>query len=370
MKGTARAVGFLAGALVAAGLAFDLPSLLEPGVALGLLVLGARAWTAAATRGARVVRVRPRTTVIEGEPLELRFQLERGAVRPPGLALRDPLLSEDRQARRVDDGVIAFTAVWPRRGRKELGPTSLAIRDPLGLCERPLAAEGRASVLVLPRIEPIRVGADSGRGLGALGLLAEGAGSRRGAAELEIEIDGLRPYRRGSPASRIHWPTVARTGEMLELRLHAGAGGRPLVVVDSSAPAGPDELDSAVRAAASLAHRLAGTGGCGLALAGESRVLEIDSRLRGWPEAHARLALVDGGERTPRIRGGRSRGAVVFWVTAGSASPPRALGAAEAYLVHPLDGAAAGSVFTVAGCGARLVRDRQGARRTAVGAAA
>jgi uncharacterized protein (DUF58 family) len=268
------------------------------------------------------------------------------------------------------DGEVCFTASWPRRGRKELGPTSLAIRDPLGLSERLVHADGAGSVLVLPRIEPIRAGADSGRGLGALGLLAEGAGSRRGAAELEIEIDGLRPYRPGSPASRIHWATVARTGEMVERRLHAGAGGRPLVVVDSSGPPGRDALDRAVRAAASLAHRLAVAGGCGLALAGDARVLEIDSRLRGWPEAHARLALVEPGERPPRIRGGRSRGAVIFWVTAGPTSPPRALGATRTYVVRPLDGAETGSLFTVAGCGATLVRDRPGVPRRAIERAA
>lgn len=370
MNGTARAVGLLAAALVVAGLAFDLPSLYEPGAALALLAAGSAAWTAAASRDARLMRMRSRPTVIEDAPLELRFQLETGAVRPPGLALRDPLLSAGPLPVSAGAREVGFTASWPRRGRKDLGPTSLAIRDPLGLSERLVEADGAGSVLVLPRIEPIRAGADSGRGLGALGLLAEGAGSRRGAAELEIEIDGLRPYRPGSPASRIHWPTVARTGQMVERRLHAGAGGRPLVVVDSSGPFGRDELDRAVRAAASLAHRLAVAGGCGLALCGNARVLEIDSRLRGWPEAHARLALVEPSARPPRIRGGRSRGAVVFWVTAGRAPPPRALGTARTYVVRPLDDAGRAALFTVAGCGAKLVRDRSGAPRPAIETAA
>src|SRR5205823_5149782 len=118
----------------------------------------------------------------------------------------------------------------------------------LGLHARAVAAEGEGSVLVLPRLEPIEVEPSDGGSL-ALGLLAGGAAARRGTAPIEIEIDGLRPYRDGSPASRIHWPTVARTGEMIERRLDAGAGGRPLVILDASAPASEEALARAVRPA-------------------------------------------------------------------------------------------------------------------------
>jgi uncharacterized protein (DUF58 family) len=360
MTGASRAVGLLAAALIGAGLAFDLPSLYEPGTALALVIVGARIWVGLAARDARARRIRPRPTVAEDEGLELRFALRRGRVRPPGIELRDPLLREPVWAAATTDGEIGFTASWPRRGRKELGPTSIAVRDPLGLWGREVAAEGAASVLVLPRLEPIRAStASGGGGLGALGLLAEGASARRGAAAVEVEVDGLRPYRRGSPASRIHWPTVARTREMVERRLHAGAGARPLVVLDSSRATDDEALDRAVRAAASLAHQLGMAGGCGLAISGEVRVLEVDSRLRGWPEAHARLALVTRGERAPLLRGGRSRGAVVFWVTAGTGAAPRGLGAAEAFVVSPhSDAGRRAELFTVAGCAGRRLGER------------
>ena len=47
-------------------------------------------------------------------------------------------------------------------------------------------------------------------------------GRRLDASPAELEIDGLRPYREGAPASRIHWPTVARTRR----DARAPAGGR------------------------------------------------------------------------------------------------------------------------------------------------
>ncbi len=362
--GASRAVGILAAGLIGAGLAFDLAALYEPGIGLLLLIAGARLWVRAGSRGIRLRRVRSRPTVLEDEPLELRFSLEHGSLPPPGVELRDPRLDGPSGAASEPDHELSFTTSWGRRGRKRLGPTSVAIRDPLGLCEELVEEQGSASVLVLPRTEAIRIasGEGAGGGLGALGLLAEGSTARRGATAVEVEIDGLRPYRRGSPASRIHWPTVARTREMVELRLHAGAGARPLVVLDSSARADEAALDRAVRAAASLCHHLALGGGCGLLISGEVRLLEIDSRLRGWSEAHARLALVQGSERPPLLRGGRARGAVVFWVTPGASGPPRGLGAAEAFIVAPLGDAPPGALFTVAGCGGTRVRERSRAR--------
>jgi uncharacterized protein (DUF58 family) len=367
----ARATLTLAAALIAAGLGFDIPSLYEPGVALALLVASTRAWVEIATRPIRLRRLAPRRSVVEDGPLEVELELERGRVPPPGAELRDPLLAAPVAVASRGDPRVGFTARWRRRGRKRLGPTELVVRDPFGLHARAVAAEGEGSVLVLPRLEPIDVEASDGGSL-ALGLLAGGAAARRGAAPIEIEIDGLRPYRDGSPASRIHWPTVARTGELIERRLDAGAGGRPLVVLDASAPASEEALDRAVRAAASLVQRLALAGGCGLVVPSVARVLEVDSRLNGFDTAHARLALVVVGGRSPAVRGARSHGAAVFWVT--GAAPPaasslRRLGASECFVVSPV-GAPAEADFSVAGCaghrlGSRMTRSTDRARRAA-----
>ncbi len=164
---------------------------------------------------------------------------------------------------------------------------------------------------------------------------------------IDFEVDGLRPHQRGTPASRIHWPTVARTGELLEHRLLSGGESPPLVVLDTTA-AGDEAVDSAVRAAASISSHLAGAGGCGLLLPGDARPLRIDSWLRSWPEAHARLALVRAGG-APAAPARLAGSAAIFCVHASDRPPAWTAGAGRrGFLVGPgLRGPAA---FEVAGC--------------------
>ena len=131
-------------------------------------------------------------------------------------------------------------------------------------------------------------------------------GRRLDASMAELEIDGLRPYREGTSASRIHWPTVARRGEMLERRLVAELDSAPLIVLD---PSGEDEegLDKAVRAAGSLCVHLGHAGGCAILLPGERRPVEIGHDLAGWATVHARLALVESGPPPLSRRTGPAR---------------------------------------------------------------
>ena len=152
---------------------------------------------------------------------------------------------------------------FARRGRRVLEPARLVIRDPLRLLSREIVHEDRNEVLVLPRVEPVTAPGGGGAGAGehgGAGIDAGVIGRRLDASLAELEIDGLRPYREGAPASRIHWPSVARSGEMLERRLVAELDSAPLIVMDPSAPSGEEDLDKAVRAAASLCVHLARDG--------------------------------------------------------------------------------------------------------------
>src|SRR5205085_6888260 len=152
----------------------------------------------------------------------------------------------------------------------------------------------------------------------------------------------------GAPAARIHWPTVARRGEMLERRLVAGLESAPLVVLDPSRPESEQALDAAVRAAASLCRELAARVGCGLLLPGDRRPLEVSPDLGAWPHAHARLALVESGPAPlPPPRAG-----AVLWVTAAAGRPAglERLPCAVRYLGTPSPPPGARPLFTVAGC--------------------
>jgi uncharacterized protein (DUF58 family) len=217
-------------------------------------------------------------------------------------------------------------------------------------------------VIVLPRVEPVLVSDRGGvhGGLGELGRPLTSAAS-------ELELDSLRPYRQGAPASRIHWPTVARTGALVERRLVADADARPLVVLDTRGPPSPGSIDMAVRAAASLVVHLARGGGCSLLLPGDRRPVDVDEDLHAWPALHVRLALLEADERPPSAAR-LQRSGPIFWVAARAPGRlPAGLARAAAsgrYLVIPDEGARGTPVFSVAGCsGFRL--GRAGRRRAA-----
>jgi uncharacterized protein (DUF58 family) len=250
---------------------------------------------------------------------------------------------------------------FSRRGRRVLEPGRLVIRDPLRLFSRELVDEGGEEVLVLPRIHPVTAPGGGGAGAGqqaGRGIDPGVMGRRLDASIAELEIDGLRPYREGAPASRIHWPTVARRGEMLERRLVAELDAAPLIVVDPSASSGQEELDKAVRAAASLCVHLAREGGCAILLAGERRPIEIAHDMGAWPAVHVRLALMEEGP-PPSSASLGPRGGAVIWVTGADLTrAPRALErlpAGARLLVSPTALPGVKPLFEVAGCTGCLV---------------
>jgi len=296
--------------------------------------------------------------MVEGEPYPLRIEARGGLVPPPGGELRDPLLDAPISVGPRWTASLAEEVEIRGRGPRRLEPATLRLGDPLGLCERTVRSADGGELLVLPRIGPVRVEGEGGGGaLRALAGLDGGASA--GGLEpraIELEVDGLRPHRQGSPASRIHWPAVARTGELIERRLIAGADAAPLVVLDASRPASEAALDAAVRAAGSLVFYLAAAGGCAALLPGDRRASEVASDMRGWPALHARLAFVVQGP-SPPASGRLTRSGAVFWVSARAAprlpSPLRA-GGGPRYLVTP-GAPTPRSAFEVAGCAGTLV---------------
>jgi uncharacterized protein (DUF58 family) len=322
------ATALLGVALCLAGATFDSASLYVPGVALVAIAVLATAWVALAARGAAIDRHPGPHTVAEEEPYPLRVELRAGLLPPPGGELIEPLLGwpvpvAGRWSRRVRINVR-----FARRGRRVLEPGRLVIRDPLRLYSRELVGQGGDEVLVLPRVEPVLAPGGGGAGAGdhgGGGIDPGVMGRRLDASAAELEIDGLRPYREGAPASRIHWPSVARHGEMLERRLVAELDSAPLIVIDPSAPSGEESLDKAVRAAASLCVHLGRIGGCAVLLPGDRRPIEIAHDMGAWPAVHVRLALVEAGAPPPAGTLG-PRGGAVIWVTgADLVSAPRAL---------------------------------------------
>ena len=360
----APATAALGVALTAAGLGFGLTAALVCGLGLLALVIGAVAWVELSTWRGRLQRERGPARIDERDPYPLRVRLAGTLLPPPGGELRDPLL----------DRPVGVGPRWRRRlardiwlegpGRRRLGAADLTISDPLGLWRRRLSTARSDDLVVLPRVEEVlwgESGTEAGGRSDGTGSASDANARRGGLAQ--FEVDGLRPYRDGSPASRIHWPAVARTGEMLERRLIAGGDPRPLVVFDPRGAAERADRERAMRAAASLCVALARAGGCDLLLPGERRPLTIDSALRSWPEAHTRIALADHGAAVPDP--GRLRGAVVLWVTAARGLPGSVRSLRPGSVVVTPHGSRRSSMFRVAGCSAypAVATERRARRR-------
>ena len=216
------------------GLALLLAAALLGSVALFAFALGLQALTwlclAATWLGARrlvVERTVDQVEVLEGRPIALRFTVRgpggaAGARRDPGRgrglaaarARGDPA-GDDRAPRRPPGrlpppcGCATTSACSPR------GAGRPATRRSCSCCRRRRAPACRRAPL----------GGDPGG---------------------DPEPDGLQPYLRGTPAGRIHWPSVARAGEWQERRVIAAPRGMPLVVVDlvRRARRGGDRLDA------------------------------------------------------------------------------------------------------------------------------
>src|SRR5215212_4627279 len=268
---------------------FDAEPLYVTGSALALLGLGAAGWIAAGAWGSQIERELGTRSVLEEQPLAVMISARSGLLPLPPGWIDEPLLPEPVrfQAGRRSTRVRVEIR-FGRRGRRRLAPPALVLRDPFGLAQQVVRGDHEDEILVLPRTFPVNVTATGGEAMPAHARAAL-------IAAAETEIDGLRPLREGSPASRIHWQSLARGAGLMERKLISEADSRPLVVLDPRAPSSPEALDAAVRAAASLTIHFARRQGAALLLPGDRRANVIETDLLAWPQAHVRLALVDDG---------------------------------------------------------------------------
>jgi uncharacterized protein (DUF58 family) len=379
-------IASLAVALILAGRVFGAVPLFVVGA--GFLVVGVLPllWVLAAARGAGLQRRLAVHRAVEGEPLESFVEIRRGWFGLPGAQLHDPMagttisvaepLSVLSGRSRVQLRVIARI---PRRGRHRFAPPSLSLSDSLGLVGLHRPGSGKPDeVLVLPRTEPVRWLRQDHRQT-ASGRVRHIAHEPLGTGE----VDGLRQYVPGTPASRIHWPALARYPSpptLLERRLVADTQTLPLIVLDTRRRIGgsdPELLDAAVRAAASLTLELARTGGCRLLLPGDRQAAPVGPDLGAWPSAHTRLALVEevgDPSQGPALRAGSVRGPLIL--VSIRLEPSTALGSIPGHsgpliLVTPSRLAARAEAppsFEVSGCTGFVLR--ASARRLRRGAAA
>jgi uncharacterized protein (DUF58 family) len=145
------------------------------------------------------------------------------------------------------------------RGRYRVGPLTVRLLDPFGMCELPRAFTAVDTLVVTPRVEALPDAMLRGEWGGA------GQSTSRAVASHGDDDVATREYRQGDDLRRIHWRTTARRGELTVRREEQPWESRAAVLLDSRLIAhrgeGPaSSLEWAISAAASVGLHLAQRG--------------------------------------------------------------------------------------------------------------
>ena len=193
--------------------------------------------------------------------------------------------------------------VCQRRGIAPFGELIITVRDPLGLFSRSVRSGQPKQALVYPAtVELSGFQVPSGH--------VWGEGAVRGRTYLHSSVaGGVREYVPGDSFSRIHWPTTARTGELMAKDFEpepAGPSRDIWLVLDLWAPSqagtgAESTVEYAVTIAASIAKRYLDLGRTvGLIAGGEERVVaKAAAGQRQLGRIMEELALIKPGPEGP-----------------------------------------------------------------------
>ena len=194
-----------------------------------------------------------RLRVVVGGEVALRVEVENAGARPAlpataelpvGEALREipiPFIGRHATAA-VPVGIPAVS-----RGVIEVGPLTLARRDPLGLVRREITWRDRHLVHVHPRTARLPQG--------SAGLVRDldGAASRR-LTDSDLSFHAVREYVRGDAMRHVHWKSTAKTGTLMVRQYEESQTARAAILFDASREeyASDEEFELGVSIAASL----------------------------------------------------------------------------------------------------------------------
>ena len=150
---------------------------------------------------------------------------------------------------------VAYTVRAELRGRYEVGPLTLRMTDPFGLCEMTRSFPSHDRLTVIPQITQLPLVRLAGEYVGT-------GDSRARSVAVHGEDDAAtREYRRGDDLRRVHWRSTAHVGELMVRREEQPWESRATVLLDTRAyghrgegPTGSFEW--AVSGAASIAVHL------------------------------------------------------------------------------------------------------------------
>ena len=144
--------------------------------------------------------------------------------------------------------VIPLTIAADRRGVVEVGPITLAKRDPLNLLRREVVWDDRHLVHVHPRTVALPPG--------SAGLVRdlEGAASKR-LTDSDLSFHAVREYVHGDALRHVHWKSTAKTGMLMVRQYEESQTARAAVLFDANRAeyASDDEFELGASVAASVA---------------------------------------------------------------------------------------------------------------------
>lgn len=178
------------------------------------------------------------------------------------------------------------------RGRYSIGPLTVRLSDPFGFVELTRSFTSQATLVVTPVVVPLPRVRLSGDWSGT------GDNRPRAFAAAGTEDVTVREYRLGDDLRRIHWPSSARTDELMVRREEQPYQSRATLVLDTRANAhrgtGPaSSFEYAVSAAASIGSHLAAQGFTVRMLTDDVRATEATWHDRGVGGAAESQAILD-----------------------------------------------------------------------------
>lgn len=154
---------------------------------------------------------------------------------------------------------LRYQIVGGTRGRYQLGPLRVAVRDPFGLTQRARRDPITSQILVHPPVEALPPGAISGYHHGA------GPRLQRQLLNTGDEFSTMREYVQGDDLRQVHWPSTAHRQTLMVRQQEQPRQPQAVLLLDTRRAAHPGSgagstLEKAVAVAASLVAHLASRG--------------------------------------------------------------------------------------------------------------
>ncbi|MEN3314995.1 MAG: hypothetical protein V7605_1229, partial [Acidimicrobiaceae bacterium] len=168
-----------------------------------------------------------------------------------------------------------------RRGIFTVGPLEAEVTDAFGLWSRVTTIAPSTELTVYPAVEALAPAGHTRGDDPTSGVPRPASVGPNGE-----DLYGLRPYEMGDDLRRVHWPSTARTGELVVRQLELPWQGRATVLLDIRHPVHTEAtFETAVSAAASI---LAGAWRQGALV----RLITTDGTDSGFAPGHAHFEAV------------------------------------------------------------------------------